>query len=43
MLPPSGRSKPAIMRKSVVLPQPRAEQREELPGLDGETHAVDGA
>jgi hypothetical protein len=30
------------MRNSVVLPQPGAEQREELSCLDSEAHAVDG-
>ncbi len=41
--PSSGRSKPAIIRSVVVLPEPDGpEQREELAARDVEVDAVDG-
>ena len=43
MLPPSGRSKPAIIRSSVVLPQPEGPSSvKNSPASIAEAHAVDG-
>ena len=43
MRPPSGRSKPAIMRSSVVLPQPDGPSRvKNSPASIAEADAVDG-